>query len=81
MVSLKVDERIRIPESERYYSEVLDKQVVTIGNRNLEREMRDYDSNSQPLLVILDAEFDEVAKIGYVEDAMEFMSFLKTLED
>lgn len=81
MVSLKVDERIRIPESERYYSEVLDKQVVTIGNRNLEMEMRDYDSNSQPLLVILDAEFDEVAKIGYVEDAMEFMSFLKTLED
>lgn len=53
LISLYVDERIKLPEEEQYYSEVLKSKVKTIGNKWSEFQAMHYQTNSQPYYVII----------------------------
>jgi len=79
-VSLIVDERTKIEDSEVYFSETLNKEVKTTGQIRLELEMKEFNSDRQPLFVLLDLSGNEISRIGYTNDLEEFDSFLKTVE-
>ena len=53
IISLYVDERVKLPESEQYYSEILNSKVKTIGNKWSEFQAKNYKTNSQPYYVII----------------------------
>ena len=80
-VSLIVDERVKLEDSEIYFSETLDKEVKTTGQKRLELEMMEFNSNRQPLFVLLDLSGVEISRIGYTNDLEKFESFLKTIEE
>ncbi|NVK26808.1 MAG: thioredoxin family protein [Flavobacteriia bacterium] len=56
LVSLYVDERTELPESEQYESEVLKKTVKTIGLKWSDFQASNFGNNSQPYYVILNHE-------------------------
>ena len=53
LVSLYVDERVKLPVEEQYYSEVLKSQVKTIGNKWSAFQAENYQTNSQPYYVLI----------------------------
>jgi len=53
IISLYVDERVKLPENEQYYSEILKSKVKTIGNKWSEFQAENYETNSQPYYVII----------------------------
>ncbi len=53
LISLYVDERQKLPESEQYVSEVTGKKVKTIGNKWSEFQVKHFKNNSQPQYIIL----------------------------
>lgn len=53
LISLYVDERIKLPEEEQYYSEILKSKVKTIGNKWSEFQAKNYKTNSQPYYVMI----------------------------
>jgi len=79
-VSLIVDERVKLEDNEVYFSEILNKEVKTTGQKRLELEMKEFNSDRQPLFVMLDLSGKEISRIGYTNDLEEFDSFLKTIE-
>ena len=78
VVCLYVDERTKLNENERYFSEVLNREVIYTGQVKLELEMKQFNSNRQPLFVLLDLNGNEIARIGYTKEINEFRSFLET---
>ena len=79
-VSLIVDERVKLEDSEVYFSKTLNKEVKTTGQKRLELEMKEFNSDRQPLFVMLDSSGKEISRIGYTNDLEEFDLFLKTIE-
>ena len=55
LLELYEDERTPLAASEVYTSKVSGKKITTIGASNSDRETRDYETNSQPLYVIIDS--------------------------
>jgi thiol:disulfide interchange protein DsbD len=55
IVALYTDDRTRLPESEWYISEVDGKEKKTIGQQNIDFEIRHFQTNTIPLYVIMDA--------------------------
>ncbi|MBI1317020.1 DUF255 domain-containing protein [bacterium] len=53
LISLYVDERTPLPESEQYYSEVLKSKVRNIGNKWSEFQTLHFQTNSQPYYVFV----------------------------
>lgn len=56
MVELFVDDRTQLPREEQYVSEYSGKRIRTIGNKNSDFQAAAFNSNSQPLYVIVDTE-------------------------
>lgn len=56
IVALYTDDRTRLPESEWYVSEVDGKEKKTIGQQNVDFEIRNFQTNTIPLYVIMDVE-------------------------
>ena len=54
IISLYVDDREMLPENEQYVSPVTGKRIRTIGNKWSDFQITHYQSNSQPLYVLLD---------------------------
>ena len=52
LISLYVDERTKLPESEQYESEILKGRVETVGDKWTEFQLKNYKANVQPLYVI-----------------------------
>lgn len=80
-VSLIVDERTKLNENEVYFSETLNKEVKYTGQIKLELEMKKFNSDRQPLFVLLDLNGNEISRTGYTNDIEEFELFLKTIEE
>ncbi len=55
IVALYTDDRTKLPESEWYTSEVDGKEKKTIGQQNVDFEIRHFQTNTIPLYVIMDA--------------------------
>lgn len=79
-VNLLVDDKKELEENQKYYSERLDKQIKTIGQKNIEFQINEYQANSQPLFVLLDINGNEISRIGYTRDIKEFSNFIKQTE-
>jgi thiol:disulfide interchange protein len=54
LLELYVDEKTDLPANEVYTSKLTDEKISTIGDKNSDRETTDFNSNSQPLYVIID---------------------------
>lgn len=79
-VSLLVDERVKLADSAVYHSEILNREITTTGQKRLEMEIREFNSDLQPLFVLLDLNGKEISRISYTNDLKEFELFIKTIE-
>jgi thiol:disulfide interchange protein DsbD len=79
LVSLYVDERTKLPESEQYISKYTGDKVTTVGQKWSEMETFVYKNNSQPLYVLIDGNERKLNEpVGYTPDVEEFYKWLKT---
>ncbi len=77
VISLYVDDRTALAESEKYVSKYTGKKVKTIGNRNVDLQVSKFNSNAQPLYVIVDADGNPLTgTFGYKEDIPGYIEFL-----
>jgi thiol:disulfide interchange protein len=54
LISLYVDDKKELPESEQYVSETTGKKIKTIGNKWSDLQIKTYKANAQPYYVIVD---------------------------
>ena len=80
-VNLLVDDKKELAENQKFYSEILNKQIKTVGQKNIDFQINEYKANSQPLFILLDINGNEISRIGYTRDIDEFTSFLKQTEE
>ncbi len=79
IVSLYVDDRELLPESEWKYSNAIQGKIKTVGNKWSDFQVRKYKQLSQPLYVVTDSEGNDLSEaIGYTPDIKEYKSFLET---
>ncbi len=79
IVSLYVDDRTALPESEQYNSSVTGKlkKIKTVGNKWTDFEIRHFSKASQPYYVIADADFNILNTPVSYTDAKTFRKFLE----
>lgn len=77
LVNLLVDDKKKLEDGQMYYSEVLSRNITTIGQKNSEFQIRQFRANDQPLFVIVGTDEKEVSRIGYVTEESKFTEFLK----
>lgn len=77
IVSLYTDEKKELPEEKWYKSERNGRIMKTVGDQNLDREIRQYDENAQPMYFIVDEEGKVLSKFnGYKNDPEGFAKFI-----
>ncbi len=76
-VSLYVDDKFELPEAQQYFSKALDKQVVTLGDRNFDLQYSNYGIGAQPYYVLLDNEGKLLTSPrAYTADVATYVKFL-----
>lgn len=79
MVELFVDDKTELPANEQFVSKYSGKKIKTIGNKNSDFQASAFDSNSQPLYVIVDASGTVlVPKTGANYNIAEYTAFLQS---
>lgn len=82
VVSLYVDEKTTLPETEWYVSEYDGKTKKTIGNQNADLQITRFNNNAQPYYVILSPNGDLLAEPkAYDLNVQNFVDFLDTAKD
>jgi len=79
IVSLYVDvHTIDLQPSEEYYSKALEKKVTTLGDKNADLQISQYNANTQPYYFFLDAKEKrlEPEGYGYDSDVQKFKNML-----
>lgn len=77
LISLYVDEKTELPESEVTVSETTGKKIKTIGNKWSDLQIERYKSNSQPYYVILDHNENQMHEsASYDPDVEKFVDWL-----
>ncbi len=79
IISLYVDDKTELPESEHYVSKVDGKPKTAIGDQNLDFEISKYNFNAQPLYVLIDPNNDAtplVKAVAYEPDVEKFINYL-----
>ncbi|MDR0228756.1 MAG: thioredoxin family protein [Flavobacteriaceae bacterium] len=77
LISLYVDDKQELPESEQYISETTGKKVKTIGNKWSDFQMKNYHANAQPYYIVLDSEGNKLNEpVGYTPDVEEYKNWL-----
>lgn len=79
-VSLLVDDKRKLEESETYDAATQNKRVETVGQKNSEIQKIQFNSNSQPLFVVIDQEGNELARMGYTNDVNAFLDFINIIK-
>ena len=78
IVALYTDDRTKLPEEEWYTSEVDGKVKKTIGQQNIDYEIANFQTNTIPLYVIMDADGKVIGKPkGTDLDVQSYLSWLK----
>lgn len=78
LVSLYVDDKRKLPESEHYVSEVSGKEIESIGSKWSDFQITRYKANAQPYYVLIDHnEVKLIAPSAYEPDADEYYNWLK----
>jgi thioredoxin-related protein len=78
IISLYVDDRKKLPDTEQYESELTGNSVKTYGQKWLEYQQKRYNTNAQPLYVIQDLDGKDLNEpVGYMPDANAYFSWLQ----
>lgn len=78
LISLYVDDKEELPESEKYVSETTGKKIKSVGNKWSDFQTTKYKTNSQPYYVLLNHEEEEMLKpIGYEPDIDKYLKYLE----
>ncbi len=78
IISLYVDDRKKLPESEQYESELTGNTIKTYGQKWLEYQQKRYHTNAQPLYVIQDLDGKDLNNpVGYMPDANEYFNWIQ----
>ncbi|HUM47070.1 MAG TPA: cytochrome c biogenesis protein CcdA, partial [Chitinophagales bacterium] len=76
-VSLYVDDKFRLPVEQQYFSKALDKQIVTLGDRNFDIQYSNYKIGAQPYYVLLDNDGKLLNQPrAYTADIGDYVQFL-----
>lgn len=79
LISLYVDDKEYLPESERYISSTTGKKINTIGNKWSDFQIEKYQANAQPYYIILDTDGNDLNKpVGYTPDVYEYKEWLRS---
>jgi thiol:disulfide interchange protein DsbD len=77
LVSLYVDYKKELPESEQYVSKTTGKKVKTIGNKWSDFQITKYKTNSQPYYVLINHNEESLNEpVGYTPDIEEYKTWL-----
>jgi len=78
IVSLYVDEKAELPESEKYVSKITGKRIKTVGNKWSDFQITRYQANAQPQYIMLNHDEKEISpeRIGYNPDIEFFNNWL-----
>lgn len=78
LISLYVDSKEELPQSEQYISTTSGKKVKTVGNKWSDFQMEHYQANAQPYYIILDTDAKPLNQaVGYTPDIKEYQSWLE----
>ena len=79
LVSLYVDDKRNLPESEQYVSKETGKKIKTTGNKWSDFQITKYKANAQPYYIIVDSDGKDLNQpIGYTPDINEYEAWLKS---
>ena len=78
LISLYVDDKKELPETEQYVSETTGKKIKTIGNKWSDFQIKTYQANAQPYYVILNNAGNAMNKpIGYTPHIGTYLEWLE----
>ncbi|MCI9843355.1 protein-disulfide reductase DsbD family protein [Flavobacterium pectinovorum] len=79
LISLYVDDKKELPESEQYVSETTGKKIKTIGNKWSDLQIKTYKANAQPFYVIVDHNSANLTEpSAYNPDIEEYYGWLQS---
>lgn len=79
LISLYVDDKKELPQSEQYISETTGKKIKTIGNKWSDYQIERYQANAQPYYIILDSEGNDLNQpVGYTPNVDEYAAWLNS---
>lgn len=79
LISLYVDAKQELPESEQYISETTGKKIKTIGNKWSDFQMKNYHANAQPYYIIIDKDENHLNEaVGYMPDVNDYKAWLES---
>ncbi|QOG04553.1 cytochrome c biogenesis protein CcdA [Flavobacterium sp. MDT1-60] len=79
LISLYVDDKKELPESEQYVSETTGKKIKTVGNKWSDLQIKTYKANAQPFYVIVDHNNANLtAPSAYNPDIENYYNWLNT---
>ncbi|WP_267740085.1 protein-disulfide reductase DsbD family protein [Myroides injenensis] len=79
LISLYVDAKEELPESEQYISETTGKKIKTIGNKWSDFQMKNYHANAQPYYIIIDKDENHLNEaVGYMPDVNDYKAWLQS---
>ena len=78
LISLYVDDKRKLPESDQYISETTGKEIESIGNKWSDFQISRYKANAQPYYVLIDHDEQKlIAPSAYEPDVDEYYNWLK----
>lgn len=78
LISLYVDDKRELPESEKYTSKETGKEIKTIGNKWSDFQITHYKANAQPYYIILDTDATRLTEpAGYTPNSDEYKAWLE----
>lgn len=79
LISLYVDDKKELPADKQYTSSFSGRKVKTYGNKWSDMQAQKYNSNAQPMYVLIDHEANQLAKpwSGFDPDITKYEKFLK----
>ena len=80
IVSLYVDVSLDLQPGDQYYSKTLKKEITTLGDKNADLQISEYNSNTQPYYFFLDGNQNRLEPEGYGYDS-DVEKFKNMLDD
>jgi thiol:disulfide interchange protein DsbD len=79
IISLYVDDKKELPESEQYISPITQKKIRNIGNKWSDFQIKHYQTNSQPYYVALEPTTEKKlhTAVVYLPDVVQYAQFLQ----
>ncbi|WJS96765.1 protein-disulfide reductase DsbD family protein [Flavobacterium johnsoniae] len=79
LISLYVDDKKELPESEQYTSETTGKKIKTVGNKWSDLQIKTYKANAQPFYVIVDHKSESLTEpSAYNPNIEEYYNWLQS---